>query len=193
MPIEAAALHHLVTGALYLQQLQLLADAALAWLVNNPDEALATASGLLGAFLLARKGKAAAYGWIAFLASNAAWLWFAWRAGHPGLFVQQIGFSITSCMGVWIWLLFPRSSAEALRLERYRLHLREYRKWLSEFPDIARVLDNLEAHAEGQEPLNAGTVTGSEHCTVSGLRDQVRRIRLANGVLNARTGEIQHD
>jgi nicotinamide riboside transporter PnuC len=105
--IETAALHHLVTGALYLQQLQLLAAAALAWLANNPDEALATASGLLGAFLLARKGKAAAYGWIAFLASNAAWLWFAWRAGHPGLFVQQIGFSITSCMGLWVWLIKP--------------------------------------------------------------------------------------
>lgn len=108
MPTESAALHYLVTGALYLNQLQLLGASAIAWMAGNPDEAIATASGLLGAFLLARNGKHAGYGWIAFLASNAAWIWFAWRAGHPGLFVQQIGFMVTSCMGLWFWLVRPR-------------------------------------------------------------------------------------
>lgn len=103
---------YLEIAALRLQLLavhaEILAIGFGQWLTTNPDEAAGAASGLLGAFLLARKGKHAGWGWVAFLASNAAWLYFAWRRDHPGLALQQIGFTCTSLLGLWTWLIAPR-------------------------------------------------------------------------------------
>lgn len=111
MATEIIALR-LEAGLLQLQILGLgvaiQAVQAWAWFTHNPDEALASATGLLGAFLVAAKGKHAGKGWIAFLASNAAWLYFAWRKDHPGLFLQQCGFTVTTLIGLWTWLIAPR-------------------------------------------------------------------------------------
>jgi len=71
-------------------------------------EALGSILGLAGAFLLATKGRRAAYGWWAFLASNAAWLTFAWMGGFRWLLAMQVGFTITSCIGLWTWIFRPR-------------------------------------------------------------------------------------
>lgn len=68
-------------------------------------EAIAAVTGLLGAFLLAAKGKHAGIGWPLFLASNAAWLVFAWTNGHQWLLTQQIGFTGTSLLGIANWLI----------------------------------------------------------------------------------------
>jgi len=68
-------------------------------------EVFAAISGLLGAVLLAAKGDHAGFGWLAFLASNVAWIAFALIRGHRWLLLQQVGFTATSLLGIWSWLL----------------------------------------------------------------------------------------
>lgn len=68
-------------------------------------EILAAAFGLAGAFLLASKTTYAAWGWVSFLASNVGWLAFAWIRRHRFLLAQQVGFTATSLLGIWRWLL----------------------------------------------------------------------------------------
>ncbi len=62
-------------------------------------------------------------------------------------------------------------------LQAWQFIVDEYRCWLGpEMPDVARLLDNLEADAAGA-PLNSGTPSFADNCTVNGLREQLRRIR----------------
>lgn len=68
-------------------------------------EAAAAAFGLVGAFLLAGKGQLAPWGWVAFLASNIGWLAFGWMRRHWFLLAQQVGFTLSSLLGIWRWLL----------------------------------------------------------------------------------------
>lgn len=63
------------------------------------------------------------------------------------------------------------------KLDRYRMKIQQYRQWLGEFPEVAHVLDTLNAAVEGTEGLNAGTPCGMEFCTVDGLREQLRKLR----------------
>jgi hypothetical protein len=70
-------------------------------------ELFSTVCGLLGSLLLALKGKRAGWGWLAFAFSNAGWLAFANGHGHQLQFIQQIGFSITTLIGLWHWLIVP--------------------------------------------------------------------------------------
>lgn len=90
--------------------------AAQSWIANallslNQPFALvelfAMTCGLLGSLLLALKGDRAALGWLLFAASNVGWLSFAHGHGHWFMFIQQIGFSITSAIGIWRWLIEP--------------------------------------------------------------------------------------
>lgn len=67
-------------------------------------EAFAALTGLAGAALLASKGDFAAWGWVAFLASNAGWITFAALGRHWWLLVQQLGFTATSLYGLWRWM-----------------------------------------------------------------------------------------
>jgi hypothetical protein len=39
--------------------------------------------------------------------------------------------------------------AELQRLELYRMHVEEYRRWLGEMPDVCEALGNLKAMADG--------------------------------------------
>ena len=76
--------------------------APYAWL-----ELLSMSCGLLGSFLLALKGRHAPWGWVLFAASNVGWIAFAEGNGHKFLLIQQIGFSITSAIGIWHYLVNP--------------------------------------------------------------------------------------
>lgn len=66
-----------------------------------------TSLGLIGAVLLATHTRWSRYGWLAFLAANVAIAVFALGIGRHGLFVQQIGFSATSLLGIWRAGLVP--------------------------------------------------------------------------------------
>lgn len=68
-------------------------------------EALGAFFGLLGAFMLAFKGDWAGWGFVALLASNIGWLAFGWIRGHWLFFAQQVGFTASSLLGIWRWLL----------------------------------------------------------------------------------------
>ena len=70
-------------------------------------ELTAAAFGVLGTMLLALKGPRAGWGFVAYLVSNAGWIAFAWRLGHWGLLAQQVAFTASSLLGVWVWLIQP--------------------------------------------------------------------------------------
>jgi len=44
-------------------------------------------------------------GWLLFLLSNGAWIVYGIKVGAHGLVVMQIGFTLTSLMGVYRWLV----------------------------------------------------------------------------------------
>lgn len=61
--------------------------------------------GLAGAGLLSLNVKASRFGWLLFLLSNMAWIAYGIKAGAHGLIVMQIGFTFTSLVGVYRWLV----------------------------------------------------------------------------------------
>lgn len=63
------------------------------------------ALGLLGALLLASNTRHSRWGWIAFLASNGAWIAYSLLVDAHGLLLQQAGFTLSSLLGVhrWFW------------------------------------------------------------------------------------------
>lgn len=63
--------------------------------------------GVLGTLLLAFKSRWAGWGFVLYLASNFGWLVFAYDHGHAFLFGQQVAFTVSSLVGIWIWLLRP--------------------------------------------------------------------------------------
>jgi CHASE2 domain-containing sensor protein len=86
-------------NALTTQALQHL-QAPYAWV-----ELFSMACGLLGSLVLALKRKRAGWGWVLFAASNAGWIVFAYAHEHWFLLVQQVGFSFTSLLGIWSYLV----------------------------------------------------------------------------------------
>ena len=81
-------------------------------------EILAALCGLSGTLLLATKGKWAGWGFVAFLASTTGWLAFAWHHDHQFMFIQQVGFTIGSLIGIWKWLIEPAIEARYERILR---------------------------------------------------------------------------
>lgn len=65
------------------------------------------ALGLLGAALLAANHRYSGWGFLAFLLSNACWIAFGLLSHTYGLIAMQIGFSVTSVVGLFRWLLIP--------------------------------------------------------------------------------------
>lgn len=61
--------------------------------------------GLTGSLLMARATSISRWGWVAFLGSNIAWIAYSQLVGATGLFIQQIGFTLTSLYGLWRWIL----------------------------------------------------------------------------------------
>lgn len=74
-------------------------------------ELFAAAFGVLGTVLLALNGPRAGWGFVAYLASNAGWIVFASAHNHWGLLAQQLTFTASSLLGVWVWLVKPRGVA----------------------------------------------------------------------------------
>lgn len=75
-------------------------------------EILSAGLGLLGASLLATKSRYAGLAFVAWFVSNLGWLIFGARNAHWFFFVQQIGFTITSMLGIWTWLIQPAIQRE---------------------------------------------------------------------------------
>lgn len=75
--------------------------------MSSTIEILAAMCGLLGTLLLATKGRWAGWGFVAFLFSNAGWLAFSYSYAHWAMFTQQIGFTASSLLGIWVWLIRP--------------------------------------------------------------------------------------
>ncbi len=57
-------------------------------------------TGLAGAALLACNVKVSRFGWWLFLASNAFMIAFSIEGGHHWLLLQQVGFTLTSIIGI---------------------------------------------------------------------------------------------
>lgn len=73
--------------------------------VASPVEVFASVAGVIGTVLLATRTRYAGFGWLAFLASNAGWLWFSHTHGFQFMFWQQVAFTITSLVGIFVWLM----------------------------------------------------------------------------------------
>lgn len=61
-------------------------------------------TGLTGAGLLALNNAWSGYGFIAFLISNGCWIAYGRMADARGLITMQLGFTVTSLVGIWRWL-----------------------------------------------------------------------------------------
>lgn len=62
------------------------------------------------------------------------------------------------------------------RADRYRAAVDDLDRWCGqEHPQARLISTHLFAHGEG-DSLNAGTPVGEEPCTISGLREQLRRL-----------------
>ena len=70
-------------------------------------EMLSAALGLLGSLLLATTSRYAGLAFVAWFVSNIGWLIFGARNDHWFFFAQQIGFTVTSLLGIWNWLVHP--------------------------------------------------------------------------------------
>jgi nicotinamide riboside transporter PnuC len=70
-------------------------------------EIIAAVFGIVGTLLLATNGRFAGWGFIAFLVSNTGWLIFSYTHSHWAMFAQQVGFTISSLLGAWIWIVKP--------------------------------------------------------------------------------------
>lgn len=69
---------------------------------------IACALGLLGTLMLARKGRYAGWGFLAYLLSNSGWIAFSLVHSLWPLFWQQVAFTLTSLYGLWVWVIKPR-------------------------------------------------------------------------------------
>lgn len=68
-------------------------------------DALGFITGVTGASLLALNNPHySSYGFICFLASNAAWIVYALQTKQKCLLYQTFAFSVTSAIGVFNWL-----------------------------------------------------------------------------------------
>jgi hypothetical protein len=70
-------------------------------------ECIAAIFGIVGTLLLATKGRFAGWGFVAFLGSNAGWLVFSYSHAHWFMFAQQVGFTLSSLLGIWVWVVRP--------------------------------------------------------------------------------------
>jgi hypothetical protein len=66
------------------------------------------ATGLCGAAILALNNRYSGWGFVLFLVSNVAWIAFGLMSHATGIVVMQIGFTATSLMGIWKWLVVSR-------------------------------------------------------------------------------------
>lgn len=75
-----------------------------------------SAFGLIGAYMLAFRFRGSRYGWFAFFAANGFYVAMASSVGLPGLLAQQLGFSVSSVIGIYQHFI----SRASIRTERMR-------------------------------------------------------------------------
>lgn len=63
--------------------------------------------GIAGTVLLALNGPRAGWGFVAYLVSNAGWIAFAMAHNHWAMLGQQLAFTASSLLGIWLWLVKP--------------------------------------------------------------------------------------
>lgn len=61
--------------------------------------------GIVGALMLALNMPWSGYGWLAFLASNVAWIAYAVIAKVRSILIMQAVFTVTSCIGAYRYLI----------------------------------------------------------------------------------------
>ncbi len=76
----------------------------------NALEWAGCATGLLGAWLLALNNRLSGWGFAAFLVSNVLWIAFGVATGAAGLVVMQVGFTATSLLGMYRWLIVDQGA-----------------------------------------------------------------------------------
>ena len=65
------------------------------------------AFGVAGSFVLARNDRHSGWGFVAYLASSAAWLFYGLATDVHALAIQHVVFMGVSGFGVWRWLVRP--------------------------------------------------------------------------------------
>lgn len=73
--------------------------------------------GVLGALLLAVKSRWSGWAFVLWLGSNMLWVIFGARGAHWGLVLQNLAFTITSWIGIYVWLLLPRWRARQREID----------------------------------------------------------------------------
>jgi len=58
---------------------------------------------LVGSLLLAMNTRISGWGFVAYFFSNCAWITFAASNGINSLLLMQIGFTLTSLLGIYRW------------------------------------------------------------------------------------------
>lgn len=62
-------------------------------------------TGLVGSALLATNSDVSGWGFVAFLISNLFWIGFGLMHRMHGMLLMQLGFTATSMIGVYRWML----------------------------------------------------------------------------------------
>lgn len=74
--------------------------------------------GVTGSFALARNDRHSGWGFVAYLASSAAWPAYGLTTGVHALVLQHVVFTAISGYGVWRWLVRPHLSASDQHVEK---------------------------------------------------------------------------
>lgn len=86
--------------------------AVLAWIASftlvDILECLGSISALCGAWLLALRCRYSKFGWCAYLVANGFLLGFALDIDRYWLTAQYVGFTLSSLLGVWNYVLVDR-------------------------------------------------------------------------------------
>jgi len=59
--------------------------------------------GLIGAGMLAINHRVSRFGWLFYLVSNVCWVAFGIATHAFGLVVMQVGFTVTTLVGIYRW------------------------------------------------------------------------------------------
>jgi len=115
-------------------------------------EMFSAALGLLGAALLASRSRWAGWAFVAWLISNIGWIVFGAGNQHWFFIAQQVGFTVTSVLGIWTWLIHPGlrdSHGTADELEKLAERARSHIDLALEIDFIALVQGSHVLHTSG--------------------------------------------
>jgi hypothetical protein len=71
----------------------------------TPAELLGAATGIVGALLLAWRGRLAAWAWVLWIVSSFAWIFYAINVWSIPMLTQQAVFAAINILGVYRWLI----------------------------------------------------------------------------------------